>query len=65
MMRVIISRRSGACAVLLAAVALCGGCGGKSEGGDTVPSPPRDLVDKSFHPPAGARQPGVPPSKTP
>lgn len=29
---------------------LCAGCSGKGTG-DTVPSPPRELVEKSFHPP--------------
>ena len=62
MMRVEISRRCGVFAVLLAVSLLCAGCGGKGAG-ETVPSPPRDLVDKSFHPPAGAAQSGPPISK--
>ena len=44
-------------ALLPAVLLLCAGCSGKGTG-DTVPSPPRDLVDKSFHPPAGAAQTG-------
>ena len=39
---------------------LVAGCRPGSAGGDTVPTPPRDLVEKSFKPPAGkgAPQPG-------
>ena len=56
-MRVKWLKSSGLAALLLAACAtgLCG-CSGKGTG-DTVPSPPRDLVDKSFHPPTGGGQP--------
>ena len=50
MMRVEISRRSGVFGLALAAGALCGGCGGKGAG-ETVPSPPRELVEKSFRRP--------------
>lgn len=56
-MRVEISRRRGR-TLLLATSVLCvisvlsAGCSGKGTG-DTVPSPPRELVDKSFHPPGG------------
>ena len=58
MTRVEISRRCGAFALLLVTASLCAGCSGKGAG-DTVPSPPRDLVDKSFHPPAGAGPTGA------
>ncbi len=56
MMRVEISRRCGVFALLLATSLLCPGCGGKGAG-DTVPSPPRELVDKSFHPPTNGGPP--------
>ncbi|HLK56347.1 MAG TPA: hypothetical protein VKU00_07270 [Chthonomonadaceae bacterium] len=53
--------------LVLGAGLLLAGCSGQGTG-DTVPSPPRELVEKSFHPPAGGSQPseaiGKPDSKS-
>jgi hypothetical protein len=56
-MRVEISRYGGKL-LLLAISLLYVGCSGNGAG-DTVPSPPRELVEKSFHPPGQGGQPNA------
>ena len=44
----------------LALLLIAAGCRAPTAGGDTVPTPPRELVEKSFKPPAGQGGPPQP-----
>jgi hypothetical protein len=52
------------CAVPLSVIGVCTGCSGKGVG-ETVASPPREQVEKSFRPPTAGGRPTPKPSIAP